>query len=191
MPNWCNNQIKISGDGITAIKEILEANPSGLMFESLVGKLADGQTEKEYIDNWYNTNCERWGCKWDVDIELNDISFEDDSIRLWIQTAWSPCNGFLELLNEKYGVDVENNYGEGGNDFAGRFMIENGDYSDECYTYLRGLYEFDYESFLFEAQNQLEYMVSDEDVPSLEDWLNEFQFVDNKEDLIELYNECI
>ena len=189
MPNWCNNQIKISGDGISAIKEILEANQGGRMFELLVGKLAEGQTEEEYNDNWYNTNCDRWGCKWDVDISLDDMSFEDDAIYMYIQTAWAPCNDFLRLLNKKYGVDVENNYNEGGNDFAGFVSIDEDGENENCYTYLRGLYEFDYESFLFEARNQLEFMVEDENPPTLEDWMNEFPFVEEKENLIELYNE--
>ena len=191
MPNWCNNQIKISGHGVPAIKEILEANPGGGMFELLVGKLADGQTESEYMNNWYDTNCARWGCKWDVDIELEGISFDNDCIGMWIETAWSPCNDFLRLLSEKYGVDVENSYVEAGSDFAGMFVIEDGNESDECYTYLRGMYEFDYESFLFEAQNQLEYMVGDDTIATLEEWLNEFEYVENKEDLIELYNEIV
>jgi hypothetical protein len=191
MPNWCNNQIKISGHGVPAIKEILEANPMGRMFELLVGKLADGQTESEYMDNWYDTNCDRWGCKWDVDIELDGISFDDDCIHMWIQTAWSPCNDFLRLLSDKYGVDVENIYIESGCDFAGMFVIEDGNESDECHTYLRGMYEFDYESFVFEIQNQLESMLYDQTPPALEEWLNEFGYVENKEDLIELYNEIV
>jgi len=187
MPNWCNNQIRISGDGITAINEILKEG--GKMFESLVGKLAEGQTEREYNENWYNTNCDRWGCKWDVEISEHDISVEDDAIYMYIQTAWSPCNDFLRLLSEKYGVDVENRYSEGGNDFAGLFMIEDGNESDECYTYLRGLYEFDYDSFLYEVRNQIEWMIDDENPIELENLLNEFEFVKEKENLIELYNE--
>ena len=187
MPNWCNNQIKISGQGVSAINEILKEG--GRMFESLVGKLAKGQTEEEYNENWYNTNCDRWGCKWDVEISEHDMSFEDDTIYMYIQTAWSPCNDFLRLLNEKYGVDVENRYSEGGNDFAGMFMIEDGNESDECYTYLRGLYEFDYDSFLYEVRNQIEFMIEDENPIALEDLLNEFDYVEDKENLIELYNE--
>jgi hypothetical protein len=189
MPNWCNNQIKISGNGVPAIKEILEKG--GRMFESLVGKLADGQTEEEYNEKWYDTNCDRWGCKWDVDISLDDISFEGDSIYMYIQTAWSPCNDFLRLLSEKYGVDVENNYSEGGNDFAGFVSIDEDGEDEHCYTYLRGLYEFDYDSFLYEVRNQIEFMVDDENPIALEDLLNEFDYVENKKDLIELYNEII
>ena len=73
--------------------------------------------------------------------------------------------------------------------FAGRFVIENGNESDECYTYLKGLYEFDYDSFLYEVRNEIEFMVDDENPIALEDLLNEFDYVENKEDLIELYNE--
>jgi hypothetical protein len=194
MPNWCGNQIKISGDRVTAIAKILKDNQGGKMFELLVGRVPDGMTEDDYQNNWYDINCNRWGCKWDVDISLDDMSFGDDEIYMYIQTAWSSCNDFLRLLNIKYCVDVENIFSEGGNDFAGRFMIEDGNESYECYTYLRGLYEFDYDSFLFEARDQLEYMVGDDTPPTLEEWINEFPFVEDeyvKENLIELYNEII
>ena len=193
MPNWCDNQIKISGSeaSISQIKSTLEKNKNGGLFNVLVGKLADGQTEGQYDGNWYDTNIERWGCKWDVDIEFESMGLENDCIYMNIQTAWSPCNGFLRLLSEKYGVDVENNYSEGGNDFAGLFTIEDGNESNECYTYLRGLYKFDYDSFLYEVRNEIEFMVDDENPIALEDLLNGFDYVENKEDLIELYNEII
>jgi hypothetical protein len=159
------------------------------MFESLVGKLAEGQTEQEYNENWYNTNCDRWGCKWDVEISLDDMAFEDDCIYMYIQTAWSPCNDFLRLLQKKYGVEVENNYNEGGMDYAGFVSIDEDGEDEHCYTYLRGLYEFDYDSFLFEVRNQIEFMIDDENPIALEDLLNEFEYVEDKENLIELYNE--
>jgi hypothetical protein len=180
MPNWCNNQIKISGQGVPAINEILEKG--GRMFESLVGKLADGQTENEYNDNWYNTNCDRWGCKWDVDISEHDISVEDDAIYMYIQTAWSPCNGFLKMLHEKYGVDCENDYNESGNDFAGRYTIDSGGENDECYEYLEGLYHFDYESFIYEIECLME-----GELPPLEEWLKQFPYVQSKIDLETIY----
>ena len=191
MPNWCNNQIKISGDGINAITEILEKNQGGRMFELLVGKLADGQTEEEYNEKWYDTNYNRWGCKWDVEISLDDIAFEDDAIYMYIQTAWTPCNDFLRLLQKKYGVEVENNYNEGGNDFAGFVSMDEDGEDEHCYTYLRGLYEFDYDSFLYEVRNQIEFMVDDKNPIVLEDLWNEFDYVENKKDLIELYNEIV
>jgi hypothetical protein len=182
MPNWCNNQIRISGDGITAIQEVLESNPMGRMFELLVGKLAEGQTESEYIESWYNTNCDRWGCKWDVDINMDDFFFEDDQIIMTIQTAWSPCNGFLKLLHEKYGVDCENEYNESGSYFAGRYTIDGSGEKDECYDYLEGLYRFDYDSFLYEIENLME-----DELPPLEEWLKEFPFVTNTHDLEAIY----
>lgn len=193
MPNWCDNQIKISGSkaSISQIKSTLEKNKSGGLFDVLVGKLADGQTEGQYDGNWYDTNIERWGCKWDVDIEFESMGLEDDCIYMNIQTAWSPCNGFLRLLSDKYGVDVENNYSESGNDFAGVFTIEDGNESDECYEYLEGLYHIDYDTFISEAMIQLEWMAEDGNAPEFDEWIDGFDYVENKEDLIELYNEIV
>ena len=179
MPNWCSNYIEITGNrkGLSQIKEIFEANPNGSMFELLVGKYADGQTEEEYQQTWYDTNCDRWGCKWDVEIDLGTINFfEDSAITFGIQTAWSPCNYFLRLLHSKYGVFVKNEYSEQGNDFAGIYEIDEDGEQDDCYNYLEGLYHTDYDYFLCEVQNQIEYLMDDDEIPSVEEWLKEFPY---------------
>lgn len=193
MPNWCNNFIQITGvrGGLSQIKEILEANPEGRMFELLVGKYAEGQTEEEYGLNWYNTNCDRWGCKWDVEIDLQGITFEEDIIHFCLQTAWSPCNDFLRLLHEKYAVFVENQYSEQGNNFAGKYVIDEEGEVDECYEFLEGLYHTDYDTFIWEAKNQLEYLRDEDEIPSVEEWLKEFPYAstDSLAELKELYFE--
>ena len=179
MPNWCSNYIEITGNrkGLSQIKEILEANPNGSMFELLVGKLADGQTEEEYQQTWYDTNCDRWGCKWDVEIDLGTINFfEDSAITFGIQTAWSPCVGFLRLLHQKYSVFVKNDFSENGDDFAGRYVIDEDGEVNDCWEYLEGLYHTDYDYFLMEVQNQIEYLRDDYEIPSLDEWLKEFPY---------------
>lgn len=165
MPNWCNNQINIWGNGVTAIKKILEEG--GQMFQLLVGG-----------------NPQKWGCKWDVEIDMNDLFLDDEQIIMTIRTAWSPCNGFLKMLHEKYGVECENDYNESGNDFAGRYTIDSNGEKDECYEYLEGLYHFDYESFIYEVE-----CLMDGDVPPLEEWLEQFPYVQSKRDLETIY-EC-
>jgi hypothetical protein len=179
MPNWCNNYIEIEGVGVSKIKEILEANPLGSMFELLVGKYAEGQTEEEYQQTWYDTNCDRWGCKWDVEIDLDSINFfEDHFMSMNLQTAWSPCNDFLRLLHQKYSVFVKNDYSETGNDFAGTFEIDEDGEVDNCYSYLEGLYHSDYDYFIMEVQNQIEYLKDDneDEIPSVDEWLKEFPY---------------
>jgi hypothetical protein len=195
MPNWCDNKIQISGSeaSIKAIKSLLEKNGSGGLFNVLVGHLPDGMTEEEYQKNWYDVNCNRWGCKWDVDIEFESMEFEDDCIYMYIQTAWSPCNGFLRLVHEKYGVDVHNDYSEYANDFAGRFTIDEDGDNDECYTYLVGLYEFDYDTFISEAEIQLQWMIDDENAPAFNEWIAGFDYVNDEaiSDLKNVYEENI
>ena len=178
MPNWCFNHIEITGvrGGLSQIKEVLESNPNGSMFELLVGKYADGQTEEEYQQTWYDSNCDRWGCKWDVDIDLGNINIEEDIIHFNLQTAWSPCVGFLRLLHSKYGVFVKNEYSEQGNDFAGIYEINEDGEVDDCWEYLEGLYNTDYEYFLMEVQNQIEYLLDDDPIPTLQEWLDTFPY---------------
>lgn len=201
MPNWCSNNIVITGnsDSLSKIKRVIEENTNRGLFDSLVGHLPSGMTEEDYQKNWYDINCERWGCKWDVEIDFywdSEIDFEKDNgfIHLYIDTAWSPCNGFLRLLSEKYGVDVENNYSESGNDFAGVFTIADGNESDECYEYLEGLYHIDYDTFISEVEIQLEWMAEDGNTPGLEEWIASFEFIDDdyvKEELKKVYEEVV
>ena len=52
-------------------------------------------------DRWYHWCVENWGTKWDVS-EL-DIEYADDEIlELTFSTAWSPPEGIMQELRDKY-----------------------------------------------------------------------------------------
>ena len=131
MPNWCHNRITIYGDSETEakLKEIEEIfrkespfneiypipdfktipnedgvlpvlkqefNKEGrLMWETY--NFPDGTND----DRWYMWCVNNWGTKWDagdVDIEYNDAEI----LELEFDTAWSPPEGIMEKLREKY-----------------------------------------------------------------------------------------
>ena len=66
------------------------------------------QKEKYGIVGWYQYNLSTFGCKWDADIDISDVSGSGDNVfvRMWIETPWSTPMAFLEWLKETYELDV-------------------------------------------------------------------------------------
>lgn len=196
MPNWCSNSIIITGDKdkIKKIKRVISTmDNTDRVFQDLVGR-DENLSEAEFENGaWYNSNINRFGCKWDVDYDTCNFDLEgDDCITMSPETAWSPPEGFCRLLAEQYGVDVVLEYSEPGCDFAGRLSITaDGEEDAENYGYLEGLYHIDEDWFWQEVQSNLEYEFDDEP-RSLEGWLEDFDFVSDKckEELKSLYEEA-
>lgn len=150
MPNWCYNNIEISGSpkNIGRIKTIVEIftkkteGDDGL-FKNLIG--LPPKTNMEQYDNggWYNTNVAWFGTKWDVGKEFVQ-EVKDDYILLAGDTAWSPPINFCRILAETYGVQVSMYYEEPGADFCGKCTIEpDGTHTEEDYGYQEGVYYFE------------------------------------------------
>jgi hypothetical protein len=141
---------------IRVAKEIEEhsTNNSGC-FRALIG-IPDGMTEAEYKDKWYDTNINYYGTKWDIDLEEWEWDFDEDSVHVNFESAWSPPCNFLRHLVEKYeGITFgEIEYEEQGCDFYGRYTVtrdENGYVSinDDCLGYEEGIYKYN-ESYFWE-----------------------------------------
>ena len=131
MPNWCNNKVKVFGDNSEQLARVAEIfkdeksvfnniiqspdwkrlpnekgqfpqleqhkNPKTgeVMWETY--NFPDGKND----DRWYHWCIENWGTKWDVS-EL-DIEYADDEIlELTFSTAWSPPEGIMQELRDKY-----------------------------------------------------------------------------------------
>ena len=130
MPNWCNNKVKVFGepeqlaqvakifkDEKSVFNNIIQSpdwkrlpnekgefpkleqmkNPKTgeVMWETY--NFPDGKND----DRWYHWCIANWGTKWDC-CEL-DIEYADDEIlELTFSTAWSPPEGIMQELKDKY-----------------------------------------------------------------------------------------
>ena len=192
MPNWCNNEITINGRKkvIDKIKSLIDNIPSSDDSNGLFNALI-GRNEKEFNEDWYNHNINRYGCKWDVSIDDVVREDSDTEIRLSFSTAWSPCVEFCRTLSNFHG-DLEINllYDEGGNDFAGEVFFRSGSIlSIKEYNYLEGLYFLRKESFWSDIEYYVENAIDDGE--SFDDFIKDKSFISEKDkkDIIEMFNE--
>ena len=202
MPNWCNNNITISGDEgtirtLTAVLKSLKTDDeeqSSDVFKALIG-LPQHMSDGDYKEKWYDTNIEWFGTKWDISYEEGAFTFTKDEISFFCETAWSPPIPFLQNLCEMYKVNANLFYSEGGVGFSGEttFTWNDGEldvYDDEC-EYLEGIYKYSREEFWSEVESRVDSILDEE--LSLEDFISEFDFVSEEDtlELTRLYNETI
>ena len=147
MPNWCDNQITITGSKsvIDKIEKIVkdEDEKNGLldfmypMPKELDSTTADGSDDKKMLakhghSDWYSWRTDNWCTKWDIN-EFYGVDRKDNTISFAFSSAWAPPTGayqhFITSMSEKQeDVSLKAYYYEGGCDFAG--VWDNGD--DEC-----------------------------------------------------------
>ena len=202
MPNWCNNNITISGDEgtirtLTAVLKSLKTSDeeqSSDVFKSLIG-LPQHMSDGDYKEKWYDTNIGWFGTKWDISYDEHAFTFTKNEISFFCETAWSPPIPFLQNLCEMYKVNANLFYSEGGVGFSGEttFTWKDGEldvYDDEC-GYLEGIYKYSREEFWSEVESRVDSILDEE--LSLEDFISEFDFVSEEDtlELTRLYNETI
>ena len=145
MPNWCDNQVTITGSKsvIDKIEKIAneEKGAGGLlnffhpMPKELRDTTADGSEDEKLLEkygysDWYGWACDNWGTKWDIS-EFYGVDREGDTITFAFSSAWSPPVGAYEyFLAKNEDCSLKAYYYEGGCDFMG--VWDNGD--DRCYT---------------------------------------------------------
>jgi len=154
MPNWCDNQVTITGPNsvIDKIEKIVNEDDShkntGLlnffhpMPKELRDTTADGKEDKKLVkkygySDWYGWACDNWSTKWEVcefygvDRQyLTEQSEGESMISFAFSSAWAPPIGAYEyFLAKNEECTLKAHYYEGGCDFMGIF--ENGD--DRCY----------------------------------------------------------
>ena len=129
MPNWCNNKVKVFGepeqlaqvakifkDEKSVFNNIIQSpdwkrlpnekgefpkleqhkNPKTgeIMWETY--NFPDGKND----DRWYHWCIDNWGTKWELS-EL-DIEYDEEMLELTFSTAWSPPEGLMQELRDKY-----------------------------------------------------------------------------------------
>ena len=157
MPNWCDNQITITGPNsvIDKIEKIVsdEKDTDGLLnFFHPMPKELDGTTSPsssadkpqpmvEGFDCWYDWRVEKWSTKWEV-CEFYGVDRQHheagksgmsltSTITFGFSSAWAPPIGAYEqFLVDNEDCSLKAYYYEGGCDFMGEW--DNG--SDDCYA---------------------------------------------------------
>jgi len=150
MPNYCDNQVTITGSKsvIDKIEKIVKEESKGglLQFMYPMPKALDGttagppaKTKKEKLErmrlqveygasNWYDWRTENWGTKWDLN-EFYGVDRKDDTISFGFSSAWAPPIGAYQyFLEQNQTCSLKAYYYEGGCDFMG--VWEDG--ADEC-----------------------------------------------------------
>ena len=131
MPNWCENRVRLSDNGDNSeqfdrlcklldgpdpfnaifprpdftkipndkgelpIKQEIKNDKGEVVAETF--NFPDGKND----DRWYHWCVENWGTKWEPDMYGNELS-DYDSLEITFNTAWSPPEGVVEKLREKF-----------------------------------------------------------------------------------------
>lgn len=129
MPNWCYNEIKVSGKKENIKKLGIDIlNSEGMLFQSLIG------------DRYNDDKIDNWGTR-DVKIDHFVEEFGSNLIKFRGETAWNPPVEFCKKLAAKYDVDVEMYFEEPGLNFAGEALLyADGSRCISNYDYATGVY---------------------------------------------------
>jgi hypothetical protein len=189
MPNWCSNEITITGDVSEIVKALdsIENKEERNVFKTLIG-LPDGIGQEEYEKEWYNINLNRFGTKWDISYEDCDPQEFDDELVLTPNTAWSPPIEFCVNLAKKYGVEVEMYYFESAMDFCGKtYILPDGTYIEDDYKYMEGQYRFESDYFWLDIRDNIENSIYEG--KSLEQFMVDYPYLseEDKQEVIEIF----
>ena len=156
MPNYCNNNIVITGPNsvIDKIEKIANGDKGDLLqyfypmpeaLKDTTAPLPKDATKEEKAkakenlkkygyDNWYDWRVENWGTKWDImefyNINRKEIGEDESEISFGFDTAWAPALGAYEkFIDENSNCSLKAYYYEPGCDFMGEW--DNG--MDSCF----------------------------------------------------------
>ena len=95
-PKWtvCKVSQQYPATSIPGSSQKQENDKGEIVWETY--NFPDGKND----DRWYHWCIENWGTKWDVS-EL-DIEYDDEVLELTFSTAWSPPEGVMQVLKDKY-----------------------------------------------------------------------------------------
>lgn len=145
MPNWVKNnlRIKLNGEKALEVLEMIKDEAGNMTFskvsplpeelEDTTSPVPDNVAKKERrrlqklygADNWYDWQCNNWGCKWDA----SESSFyqQDGYDMVTFQTAWTPPFAFMKTLSETFPkVTFELQFEEESETLFGKAIFQNG-----------------------------------------------------------------
>lgn len=145
MPNWCENEVIITGDAEELRELITEGakTPSDYESEHEVKFLMDNLVPmpKELLEDggdWYNWRLNNWGCKWDLNQEYDDtrVYYEDGDTEasMGYSTPWAPNRDFWVAVSKRFpSLTIDLSYVEEGMFFMGQEIIKAGNTVNEVY----------------------------------------------------------
>lgn len=138
MPNYCDNNLTISGKQEHILNFLNDFTIKDEFDEIIFSMNAIVPEPSEKENSWYDWRLENWGCKWDIDCNLSPSDIFDQIITITDKdtcnevtipytTPWGPNLNFIEKVSEKY-PDLKFNiqFYEPGCLLAGDFSYENG-----------------------------------------------------------------
>jgi hypothetical protein len=150
MANWCENVIKITGaksnlDFLKSkLKDYKDENVNFMEYVISLGDIPDNY----YEQGWCNYNVKRFGTKWEIPLSELELTIEEDSISIIVNSAEDPIVLFLLELCKSYNVDATIDYYEPVNDIGGRAEFNSdGTGIQYLYSYMEALYLYANEVF--------------------------------------------
>ena len=151
MPNWCENRDQISDNGddseqFDKLCKLLDGpDPFNAIFPrpdfktipnnkgelpiaeeiknsngelvTITYNFPDGKND----DRWYHWCIDNWGTKWEADVTGFEVQ-DYDTLEIEFQTAWSPPEGVVRKLREKFPeLSFQCFYDEPGAEIAGYY----------------------------------------------------------------------
>ena len=184
MPNWCDNNVNISGPK-KIIKQIQETNLSlqklfpcpAELNDTISGTMGNGKKEqncfkiqqnnnlKKYgAKDWYDWNVSNWGTKWDIDPSYLEVTEnkKQSSLQASFTSAWGPPLEAFKNLARKYpNINITLHYIETGASFAGtyRYTSDGQEYDQYIdYRSLDELEDFAKDNDNYLAESEVEYI---------------------------------
>ena len=127
MPNWCVNELTVSGEqeGVARFVANAQCDDEPLSFEKIV-PIPDAIDKMPYDPYEYWARVILWGTKWDVS-EVQVIESFDGLITYSFDTAWSPPLPFVVRTSRVYkNVCFDIRWDEPGVGLFGRVVVKDG-----------------------------------------------------------------
>ena len=127
MSNWCHNTIRIKGEDLNEIIDLMWGHELGKDEFDFNNVIPYSRNGKGHLDE-HDFHCEKWGTKWNAWNVEEDWEEDGNYDLIWnFETAWSPSLPITEKLSLMFPeCEFEHEYDEPGMCFAGIDKYYNG-----------------------------------------------------------------